>query len=92
MPRGSVLASAPRYVTLDGIHKLKRQWKVSALALSHRMRSLDLMTEWNYRSICIELSKDGGRRSEIDGIERETSQLLGKCSSRCAPRVCRSAR
>jgi len=78
MPRGSVLAAAPRYVTLDGIVKLKKEWNVSALALAHRLRSLDLITEWNYRSICIELSKGGGRRKEIEGIERETSQLLSK--------------
>jgi len=78
MSRGSVLASAPRYVTLDGIIKLKKQWNVSALALALRLHSLHLMTDWNYRTICIELSKDGGRRTEIEGIERETSQLLSK--------------
>jgi Zn-dependent peptidase ImmA (M78 family)/DNA-binding XRE family transcriptional regulator len=78
MSRGSVLASAPRYVTLDGIVRLKKQWNVSALALAHRLRALDLMTEWNYRTICIELSKNGGRRTEIEGIEREASQLLSK--------------
>ena len=76
MPRGSVLAAAPRYVTVDGIVKLKKAWNVSAIALAHRLRDLDLMTEWQYRTICIELSKDGGRRMEIEGIEHETSQLL----------------
>lgn len=78
MPRANMLASAPRYVTLDGIVKFKKPWNVSALALAHRLRELDLMTEWNYRTICIELSKDGGRRKEIEGSERETSQLLSK--------------
>lgn len=78
MPKGSVYAAAPRYVTLDGIVKLKKLWNVSALALAHRLRELQLMTEWNYRSICIELSRDGGRHREIDGIEREASQLLTK--------------
>jgi Zn-dependent peptidase ImmA (M78 family) len=78
MPRGSVLAHAPRYASVETLVKLKKRWGVSAIALARRLHCLDLISDWIYRSICIELSKLGGRRMEIDGEERESSQVLKK--------------
>ncbi len=37
-----------------------------------------MLTDWNYRSILIELSKRGYRKAEPIGVERETSTLLAK--------------
>ena len=48
------------------------------MALTHRLYELDLLTEWGYRTICVQLSRLGYRRSEPNGIPRETSQLLSK--------------
>ncbi len=78
MPRGHVLAAAPRLPNLDALVKLKRNWNVSVAALAHRLHVLDLMTDWHYRSICIQIAERGYKRNEPNGIQRETSQLLQK--------------
>jgi hypothetical protein len=48
------------------------------MALTHRLHELDLLTEWGYRTACVQLSRLGYRRSEPGGIPRESSQLLDK--------------
>lgn len=58
--------------------RAKKRWRVSAMALAHRLRSLDLITEWMYRSLCIELGKMGYRSAEPDGVERERSVVWAK--------------
>lgn len=78
MPRASVLAVAPRFVSVDGLIELKEAWSVSVAALAHRLRSLKLVTEWHYRSLCIEISQRGYRRSEPKGIARELSMVYRK--------------
>lgn len=81
MPRGSILAEAPRGGTLDQIIVAKQRWKVSAKALAYRMHSLGLLTEWQYRTVFIELANRGYTASEPKGIVPETSQVLGKVFS-----------
>jgi Zn-dependent peptidase ImmA (M78 family)/DNA-binding XRE family transcriptional regulator len=78
MPRASVLASGVRMPTVDQLVVLKRNWNTSVAALAHRLRAAGLMTEWHYRTVCIEIAKRGWRQSEPNGIARETSQLLQK--------------
>jgi Zn-dependent peptidase ImmA (M78 family) len=78
MPLGDVLANTPRVLSLKTIHKLKKRWSVSAMAMVHRLRVLDLITEWQYRRFCIELSQAGYRRSEPDGLPRDDSQIFSK--------------
>jgi Zn-dependent peptidase ImmA (M78 family) len=49
------------------------------MALTYRMHDLDLLTDWQYRSTCAELSRLGYRFDEPEGMEqRETSQVLTK--------------
>ncbi len=78
MPRASVLAAGLRHATVDRILHAKRTWDVAAMALTHRLMELDLVTEWGYNSACIQLSRMGYRWGEPNGITRESSQLLGK--------------
>ena len=78
MPRGSVLASAPKTGLLVDLHQAKQVWKVSAANLAHRMHGVGLLSDWQYRTIFIELSSKGQRRSEQGGIPRETSLVLKK--------------
>jgi Zn-dependent peptidase ImmA (M78 family) len=78
MPTADVIAHAPRAISVNTIHKLKKRWKVSAIALVHRLKALQLITEWQYRTFCIELSQAGYRRSEPDGLPRDTSQIFAK--------------
>jgi Zn-dependent peptidase ImmA (M78 family) len=76
LPRSSIVARAPRPATLDQLLVAKRNWNVSAAALAHRMHSLQLVTDWHYRTLCIQMAPF--RKEEPNGIPRETSQLLDK--------------
>jgi Zn-dependent peptidase ImmA (M78 family)/transcriptional regulator with XRE-family HTH domain len=79
MPRQSVLAASLRHANVDRILSAKRQWKVAAMALTHRLHELDLLTEWGYRDACVQLSQLGYRKGEPRGaIVPETSQVLAK--------------
>jgi Zn-dependent peptidase ImmA (M78 family)/DNA-binding XRE family transcriptional regulator len=78
MPRGSVIANAPRTPTLPALIRLKENWMVSVASLVHRLHSLQLVSDWHYRTLCIELSTLGFRKNEPNGIPRETSQVLNK--------------
>ncbi|HKP38492.1 MAG TPA: XRE family transcriptional regulator [Pyrinomonadaceae bacterium] len=78
MPEADVIAHTPRGLTLKTIHKIKKRWSVSAMAMVHRLKSLNLISEWQYRTFCIKLSQAGYRRSEPDGLPRDTSQVFAK--------------
>lgn len=78
MPRADVLANLPRAWSLNVIHTLKTRWKVSAGALLVRLHHLEVLSEWQYRTFFIELSKAGHTKKELNGIPRESSQVIGK--------------
>lgn len=77
MPKGSILSYGIRNPTLGNVLSLKSIWKVSASALVRRFKDLDLITEWQYRTLNIELSQRGFLKEEPRPIEiRETSKLM----------------
>jgi Zn-dependent peptidase ImmA (M78 family)/transcriptional regulator with XRE-family HTH domain len=79
MPAASLLAEAPRNPTLHQLAMAKRPWKVSVAALAHRLHELNALTDWHYRTLCIEMGKRGSRTNEpAPRIDRETSQVLNK--------------
>jgi Zn-dependent peptidase ImmA (M78 family) len=78
MPAKDVRARIPRRVTIDIVLRAKLRWRVSAMAMAYRLNSLRLLSDWQYKSICIELGKRGYRSSEPQGIERETSLIWRK--------------
>jgi Zn-dependent peptidase ImmA (M78 family) len=78
MPARDVRARMPRRITIDIILKAKARWRVSAMAMAYRLNVLHLVSDWQYRSICIELGKRGYRSGEPIGIERETSSIWRK--------------
>lgn len=78
MPRTAVESQQMRAASVERILVARSYWKVSAMAMTHRLHELDLLTDWQYRSACITLSDRGFRRAEPDGIVPETSQLLRK--------------
>jgi len=81
MPRAAVLAANLHHATVEQVLRAKRTWRVAAMALTHRLHELGLLTDWRYRDMCIELNRRGYRRSEPDGVPHETSQVLGKVFS-----------
>jgi Zn-dependent peptidase ImmA (M78 family) len=78
MPAKDVKARAPRWVNVESIIIAKGRWRVSAMALAYRLNALGLLSEWQYKSTCIELGKRGYRLGEPQGIERETSVIWRK--------------
>ncbi len=79
MPRGSVLAAGLPHASVDRILAAKHRWNVAAMALTHRLHELELLTDAEYRTACVSLSRLGYRRAEPEGmVRRESSQLLGK--------------
>lgn len=78
MPKTAVESQQMRAASVDRILVARSYWRVSAMAMTHRLHELDLLTDWQYRSACITLSERGFRRAEPGGIVPETSQLLRK--------------
>lgn len=78
MPRPAVLAAGLRNASVEQIIAAKATWRVSALALTHRLAELGLLTEWGYRTACVNLARLGYKSGEPGGIPRESSQLLAK--------------
>jgi len=78
MPRNSVVAHRPNLPTIGQLISLKSFWGVSLAALAYRMNSLGLLTEWTYRSLCIDIAKKGYRTKEPNPMRQEVSQMLAK--------------
>lgn len=78
MPAASLVASASRLPTVQDMIRDKRRWKVSAAAYTHRLREVEMLTEWQYRTLFVEISQRGYRIDEPNPIHRETSQILNK--------------
>jgi len=80
MPRGSVLASGIRFPTYASLVKAKKRWTVSVSALAYRLHALDLVSDWHYRGLCVEIAQRG-RNIEPEPAPRETSLILPKVLS-----------
>lgn len=79
MPREDVMSRPLWHADVEHIVRAKRRWKVAAMALTHRLRELDMLTEWGYRDACVLLSQAGFRKAEPrNPIVPESSQVLGK--------------
>ena len=78
MPENDVRSRFPSQISLETVLKGKKRWRVSAMAMAYRLHALGMLSEWQYKSICIELGKRGYRDGEPDGIQRETSLVWRK--------------
>lgn len=78
MPANDVRARMPHFITVDTIIAAKKRWRVSAMSMAYRLHALNLLSEWQYKSACIELGRRKYRTDEPDGIERENSRVWQK--------------
>ena len=78
MPRAHLLANAPRMASIDNLIRLKKIWGVSVAALTYRLHTVGVLSDWHYQSLYVELSSRGYRKKEPDEGQRETSQMLQK--------------
>lgn len=78
MPAKDVRARVPRPITVDIVLRAKLRWRVSAMAMTYRLNQLGMLSEWQYKSMCIELGRRGYRSSEPIGVPRESSIVWKK--------------
>jgi len=76
MPQSGILRQAMAGANLERILVGRSFWKVAAMALTYRLHDLHLLSDWQYRSMCVELSDQGFRSKEPGGVVPETSSLL----------------
>lgn len=81
MPEKDVRSRVRRPITIDTVLAAKSRWRVSAMAMAYRLNALGILSEWQYKSLCIELTKRGYRQAEPQGIQRETSMIWRKVLS-----------
>lgn len=78
MPRRTILGIKMAFPSLDGIIDIQKNWLVSSVALTVRMKNVGILTEWQYRTLMVEATKRGLRKEEINGIARERSLVIDK--------------
>ncbi len=79
MPKEMVRAHVPRGATRPDLIAAKHIWHVSLAALANRSHRVGLISDWQYRGLCIEMGQRGDRTKEPDPMPvRETSQVLAK--------------
>ncbi len=76
VPRNSIISNGWRNPPIKQVLEHKKAWKVSATLFVVRLNETGLLTSWSYRSLMIELTQQGYRTGEPDGIERETSAFF----------------
>lgn len=68
------LADGP--LTIARLLDLKARWKVSLWALLHRAHTLGVISDWQYRSLAVEMSSLGYRTSEPGELAAETPSAV----------------
>ena len=83
MPKDSVTANfhSARSASLKQFIAHKKQWNVSLTSLIVRVKELDYITEFRYRSLFIEASRLGYRKNEPEPCQPDTSLVLNRVFS-----------
>ena len=76
MPEARVRQMNLANASFDMVLEAKRYLGVSAAAMVHRLKALDLISDWHYRELNITLSKLGYRSQEPQGRPYDSSVLL----------------
>lgn len=76
MPASSVWGKVRRNVTLQTLIQKKKNWIVSVAALAYRLHKLGMISDWQYRNLCIQMAEY--RINEPEAAPREKSQVLRK--------------
>ena len=78
MPSRGFRSTIARDISLNEIMRVKQVWKVSAFAVVVRAHALNLLSDWQYHNLCVNMSKRGMRIKEPNGIAPERSQIADK--------------
>lgn len=78
IPRGDLISHVPRVQSLSQLVSAKDRWGVSVAALARTTFDAGLISDWNYRELCKQMSVLGYRSKEPRGRLRERSTLWQK--------------
>jgi len=78
MPAQDILGRIRRVTGLADLVLAKKRWGVSVAALAYRLHKLGILSDWQYRGLCIEMNQVGYRTSEPEGLPPERSQVWSK--------------
>lgn len=85
MPAADIRSGLSGRIDLARLIELKKAWGVSMSALAKRAFSLNILTEWQYRTLMMEMSALGYRRREPVDVPREhphrVAQLVDRLSA-----------
>jgi len=77
IPSIDLMARVPFVTSLQQLVKAKKRWGVSVSALAYRLHKTDVITDWQYRTFCIQINKKY-KNTEPDGLLRESSVVWEK--------------
>lgn len=75
MPSMDLVGNISFVTSLKQLVKAKKRWGVSVAALAYRLHKSNVLSDWQYRSFCIQINK---LKSEPDGLAREKSVIWEK--------------
>lgn len=79
LPSSDVLARVKRVISLPQLIEAKRRWGVALSALVYRLHELGIASDWQYRTLFVEMAKKNYLADEPNPIDtRETSSLLSQ--------------
>lgn len=78
MPAKDVKGWSPRRLTVETIVESKGRWRVSAMGFGIQNALLRLLSDWQYKSICIHLGKLWLPSRRTRRVEREASVIWRK--------------
>lgn len=81
MPHADVTARIHHVRTLDQLVAEKKRWGVSVAALAYRLHKMNIISDWQYRTFCIQINARGYRTAEPQGLIREQSVVWQKVFS-----------
>jgi Zn-dependent peptidase ImmA (M78 family) len=73
--RGDLIGRLGRVNSLSQLLLAKKRWGVSVAALARTAFDVGLISDWNYRDLCKQMSYLGYRTNEPHGLDREKSAL-----------------
>ncbi len=81
MPTEDVASRIRGVTALDDLVMAKKRWGVSVAALAYRLHKMGRLTDWQYRSFCIEMNRRGYRTQEPQSLPPERSVVWHKVLS-----------
>lgn len=78
IPREDLISNLTRAISLNQLIIAKARWGVSVATLARTSHDAGLISDWNYRELCKQISERGYRKTEPESRPRESSVLWKK--------------